>query len=79
MHFVSHYGILQVVWVPGSFEIPVVTQGLAMTKKYDSILTIGAVVSLTFFYLFTDPTNVQLSHPGLLILIRILPVCFFFS
>ncbi|BBN08048.1 6,7-dimethyl-8-ribityllumazine synthase [Marchantia polymorpha subsp. ruderalis] len=44
----AKYGVrdedVDVVWVPGSFEIPVVTQGLAMTKKYDSILTIGAVI-----------------------------------
>jgi 6,7-dimethyl-8-ribityllumazine synthase len=35
----------QVIWVPGSFEIPVVAQNLATSAKYDAVLCIGAVVS----------------------------------
>lgn len=35
---------IDVIWVPGSFEIPVVAQQLALSKKYHSILCIGAVV-----------------------------------
>ncbi|XP_024398178.1 6,7-dimethyl-8-ribityllumazine synthase, chloroplastic isoform X3 [Physcomitrium patens] len=35
---------IDVTWVPGSFEIPVVAQQLAMSKKYHAILCIGAVV-----------------------------------
>ncbi|XP_068664996.1 6,7-dimethyl-8-ribityllumazine synthase, chloroplastic-like isoform X3 [Aristolochia californica] len=31
-------------WVPGSFEIPVLTQKLGKTGKYDAILCIGAVI-----------------------------------
>ena len=39
---------MQVIWVPGSFEIPVVAQQLALSKKYHAILCIGAVVSILY-------------------------------
>lgn len=32
------------IWVPGSFEIPVVAQQLALSEKYHAVLCIGAVV-----------------------------------
>jgi len=35
---------IDVVWVPGSFEIPVVTQKACLTKKYDGIICLGAVI-----------------------------------
>eukprot|EP00246_Nothoceros_aenigmaticus_P001219 TRINITY_DN11648_c0_g2_i1.p1 TRINITY_DN11648_c0_g2~~TRINITY_DN11648_c0_g2_i1.p1 ORF type:complete len:136 (+),score=21.95 TRINITY_DN11648_c0_g2_i1:63-410(+) len=35
---------IDVVWVPGSFEIPLVAQVLAKSGKYEAILCIGAVV-----------------------------------
>ncbi|KAK1379444.1 hypothetical protein POM88_026188 [Heracleum sosnowskyi] len=35
---------IDVVWVPGSFEIAVVAARLGKSKKYDAILCIGAVV-----------------------------------
>jgi hypothetical protein len=34
----------QVVWVPGSFEIPLLAKAMAKSGKFDAILTIGAVV-----------------------------------
>ena len=33
-----------VVWVPGSFELPVAAKALAQTQQYDSIICLGAVV-----------------------------------
>ncbi len=33
-----------VVWVPGAVEIPITAQRLALSKKYDAIITLGAVV-----------------------------------
>jgi 6,7-dimethyl-8-ribityllumazine synthase len=33
-----------VVWAPGAFEIPVVAQALALSKKYDDVITLGAVI-----------------------------------
>ena len=32
------------VWVPGAFEIPLICQKLASTKKYDAIIALGAVI-----------------------------------
>lgn len=36
--------MIDVFWVPGAFEIPLVTKKLAETKKYDAIITLGAVI-----------------------------------
>jgi len=33
-----------VVWVPGAFEIPVVAQRLARSKKYDGVICLGTVI-----------------------------------
>lgn len=35
----------QVVWVPGSFELPVVAKAMAKSGKFDAVVAIGAVVS----------------------------------
>ncbi len=35
---------IDIAWVPGSFEIPLVAQKLAKTKKYDAIICLGAVI-----------------------------------
>ena len=35
---------ITVVWVPGAFEIPVIAKKLAVSKKYASIITLGAVI-----------------------------------
>lgn len=35
---------VDVVKVPGSFEIPLVAQKLALTKKYDALICLGAVI-----------------------------------
>ncbi|HIK09166.1 MAG TPA: 6,7-dimethyl-8-ribityllumazine synthase [Oscillatoriaceae cyanobacterium M33_DOE_052] len=32
------------VWVPGSFEVPVVARQLAMTDRYDAVICLGAVI-----------------------------------
>ena len=37
-------GDLHVVRVPGAFEMPLVAQRLAASKKYDAILALGAVI-----------------------------------
>ena len=35
---------IEVAWVPGAFEIPVLAQKMAQTKKYDAIICLGAVI-----------------------------------
>ncbi len=42
-HGVSQEDI-EIAWVPGSFEIPLVAKKLAQTKKYDAVICLGAIV-----------------------------------
>ena len=35
---------IEVVWVPGAFEIPLIAQKMASSNKYDAILCLGAVI-----------------------------------
>ncbi len=35
---------IEVIWVPGSFEIPLIALKLAQAKKYDAVICLGAVV-----------------------------------
>ena len=35
---------IDVVWVPGAFEIPVVALKLAKSKKYDAVICLGTVI-----------------------------------
>ena len=35
---------VEVTWVPGAFEIPLVAQAMARTKKYDAIICLGCVI-----------------------------------
>ena len=37
-------GSVDVVWVPGSFEIPVVARELALSGRYDALICLGAVI-----------------------------------
>ena len=35
---------IEIAWTPGSFEMPLVAQQLARTKKYDAVICLGAVI-----------------------------------
>ena len=35
---------IELAWVPGAFEIPVVAQKMAQSGKYDAVLCLGAVI-----------------------------------
>ncbi|MCX5711825.1 MAG: 6,7-dimethyl-8-ribityllumazine synthase [Candidatus Omnitrophica bacterium] len=35
---------IHVVWAPGAYEIPLVAQKMAKSKKYDAIICLGAVI-----------------------------------
>lgn len=35
---------IEVAWVPGAFEIPLIAQKMAESGKYDAVITLGAVI-----------------------------------
>ncbi len=35
---------IDVIWTPGAFEIPVIAKKAALSKKYNAIITLGAVI-----------------------------------
>jgi len=35
---------IEIAWVPGAFEIPLIAQKLAMSKRYDAVIALGAVI-----------------------------------
>jgi 6,7-dimethyl-8-ribityllumazine synthase len=37
-------GVVDVVWVPGSYEVPLATKRLALSGHYDAIIALGAVI-----------------------------------
>lgn len=42
-HEVSEEAI-EIVWVPGAFEIPLIASKLAASEKYDAVICLGAVI-----------------------------------
>ena len=51
---------IEVAWVPGSFEIPVIAKKLAQSKKYDAVICLGTVVrggTPHFDYIATEVTK----------------------
>ena len=35
---------IEIAWVPGAFEIPIVAKKMAKCKKYDAVICLGAVI-----------------------------------
>ena len=35
---------ITISWVPGAYEIPIIAKRLALTKKYDAVICLGAVI-----------------------------------
>ena len=35
---------IELAWTPGSFEIPLIAQKMAQSKKYDAVICLGAVI-----------------------------------
>ena len=35
---------VEIAWVPGAFEIPLIAQKMAESGKYDAVITLGAVI-----------------------------------
>jgi len=51
---------VEVTWVPGSFEIPLIALKLAQTKRYDAVICLAAVVrgdTPHFEYIATEVTR----------------------
>ncbi|MEH7336121.1 6,7-dimethyl-8-ribityllumazine synthase [Neobacillus drentensis] len=42
-HGVSESDV-DVAWVPGAFELPLIAQKMANSKKYDAVITLGTVI-----------------------------------
>jgi 6,7-dimethyl-8-ribityllumazine synthase len=42
-HGVSDTNV-EVFWVPGAYEIPLMTRSLAVSRKYDALVALGAVI-----------------------------------
>ncbi len=44
----TRHGVLEtdvdIAWTPGSFEIPLIAQKMAESKKYDAVICLGAVI-----------------------------------
>lgn len=43
-HDVDTENDVELVWVPGSFEIPITAQKMAESQKYDAVICLGAVI-----------------------------------
>lgn len=39
-----HGSQVDYIWVPGSFEVPLVARQLAMSQRYDAVICLGAVI-----------------------------------
>jgi 6,7-dimethyl-8-ribityllumazine synthase len=51
---------IEVAWVPGSFEIPLVALKLAQSKKYDAVICLAAIIrggTPHFEYIATEVTK----------------------
>lgn len=51
---------IDVVWVPGSFEIPTIALRMAQSKKYDAIICLAAVIqggTVHFKYIASEVTK----------------------
>lgn len=35
---------IEIAWVPGAFEMPLIAKRMASTKKYDAVICLGAVI-----------------------------------
>ena len=45
--FVRHGGdekLIDIAWVPGAFEVPLIAKKMAESQKYDSVVCLGAVI-----------------------------------
>ncbi|MFQ5649237.1 MAG: 6,7-dimethyl-8-ribityllumazine synthase [bacterium] len=58
---------ISVAWVPGSFEIPMVAQAMASSRKYDAVICLGVLIrgqTPHFDYIAAEATK-GIAHVGL--------------
>lgn len=58
---------IEVAWVPGAFEIPLVAKKMAKTGRYDSVICLGAVIrgSTPHFDIVANEVSKGIAHIGL--------------
>ncbi len=58
---------LDVAWVPGAFEIPLIAGKMAASKKYDAIVCVGAVIrgSTPHFDMVANESVKGIAHVGM--------------
>lgn len=58
---------IELAWVPGAFEIPLVAQKMAHSKRYDAIICLGAVIrgATPHFDLVSNEVSKGIAHVGL--------------
>ena len=55
------------MWVPGAFEIPVIAKRLALSKKYDAVICVGAVIrgSTSHYEMVCNEVSKGIAQPSL--------------
>lgn len=58
---------IELVWVPGAFEIPLVAQKMALSKRYDGVICLGAVIrgATPHFDLVSNEVSKGIAQVGL--------------
>lgn len=58
---------LDIVWVPGALEIPLAVKKVALSHRYDGIVTLGAVIKgeTSHYDLVINQTAAGISHVGM--------------
>ena len=51
---------LQVAWVPGAFELPLVAKAMARSGAFDAVIAVGAVVCTFTLCLGPRPPDVHI-------------------
>ncbi|MGL4791875.1 MAG: 6,7-dimethyl-8-ribityllumazine synthase [Anaerotignaceae bacterium] len=58
---------IEIAWVPGAFEIPLIAQKMAKSKKYDAVICLGAVIrgSTTHYDYVCSEVSKGIAHVSL--------------
>ena len=58
---------MDLAWVPGAFEIPLVAKRMASTGKYDAVVCLGAVIrgATPHFYMVANEATKGIANVGL--------------